>query len=288
MTLLRLNRQLASAFDFTYTNADTPSVSGYGTSVTPTASDAAATTWTQIASAANIASDVYWVTIRVTGGTTAGAAKNHLIDIGIDPAGGTNYGVVVDRFPVGQSATLTSYGMEFSFPWFIPAGATMAARVQGSNATAGTVRVHVFLNGVPTNPGVVLRGSQSEVLGTVTGSLGVSFTPGNSGAEGTWVSLGSTTKRLFWWQIGVQQDNNTVTNLPYHIDVSYGAAGGDNMLLRNIIFMQTGTSEIAWLTNSMQFQRCYRDLPSGTQFWVRGTCSGTAETGFNARLLGVG
>ena len=35
-------------------------------------------------------------------------------------------------------------------------------------------------------------------------------TPGNA-ADGTWTSLGTTSRDLWWWQVGYQIDNTVVT-----------------------------------------------------------------------------
>jgi hypothetical protein len=45
--------------------------------------------------------------------------------------------------------------------------------------------------GDPSNPECVPVGQYSETIGTISGSAGVVFTPGNA-ADGAWTSLGTT------------------------------------------------------------------------------------------------
>jgi hypothetical protein len=172
-----------SSFLWSYSNETAnPSVGGAnGTVVTPGASNAEGA-WTQVASAANIAQDVCWVYLQVSSGSTTTAIKNHLIDLGADSAGGTSYTACVSNMVCGQSNAIgtATHGIEFMFPMCISAGSSVAVRIQGSNATAGTVRVGVKFYGQPSRPEASPIAQFSETIGTITGSAGVAFTPGNA------------------------------------------------------------------------------------------------------------
>lgn len=178
--------------NWTYDNFGATPAVAYGTSVTPGASNAEGS-WTQIASSANIAQDVRGFFLMVHTGNTNSQAKPHLLDIGVDPAGGTSYTAVISNIPCGAGAT--DVGHPFFFPLYIKAGSSVAVRVQGANATAGTVRVAAKFYGHLSNPAAWKQGFFSETIGTVTNSNGTSFTPGNA-ADGSWVSLGTTANRL--------------------------------------------------------------------------------------------
>lgn len=275
---------VGSRFAFEYGNASTPSTTAYGLSVTPGASNAEGA-WTQIASAANIASDVYGFWLYVSNGHTSAAAKNHLIDIGVDPAGGTSYTAIISNLVCGQSAPFDDGGRAWYFPMFIKSGSSVAVRIQGSNATAGTVRVAMDFYGKPSRPESFPVGKFSETIGAITNSNGVSFTPGNSGVEGSWVSLGTTVKNLWWWQLGVQIDNGTLSQLSYYIDLAYGDATNKHLIIENYFITLTGTAEREL---SLLERNCYCEVPAGSTIYVRGTCSGTADSGFNAVAVGVG
>lgn len=251
-----------------------------GTSVVPGASNAEGA-WTQIASSANIAADVLAFKLLVLSGTTTAQAKNHLLDIGVDPAGGTSYTEVISNLACG--ASLSFPGRTYLFPLFIKAGSSVAVRVRGSNATAGTVRVGAKFLGEASRPELVRSGTFSETIGAITGSRGVSFTPGNS-AKGAWASLGTTARAMWWWNLGVQIDNAVITAVVYQLDLAFGDATNKVMIIDDHTIFG-GTSETIV---SGDEPWAYRHVPEGAELWVRGAAGGTAVTGFNAVAVGIG
>src|SRR3989304_3400998 len=60
-----------------------------GVSVTPGASRAEGS-WTA-SGLGTLAQEVYCILVRVSDGNASGVARNHFLDIGVDPAGGTAY-----------------------------------------------------------------------------------------------------------------------------------------------------------------------------------------------------
>lgn len=168
-------------FAWKYTNYDTPSGTP-GASVTPGASNAEGS-WTPVASAANIARDVWTILLWISGGTTSTASKCHLLDIGVDPAGGSSYVAKISNIVCGGSNAGGTGGRFFLFPFRIKAGSSVAVRIQGNASTAGTVYVAIKFLGAPSTPEMTMAGPYSETIGAITGSNGVSFTPGNSGRK---------------------------------------------------------------------------------------------------------
>jgi len=271
-------------FNWKYTNWTTPSSSSAGTSVIPGASNAEGA-WTQIASAANIAQDVYCIWIMVSSGSSSSNQKDHLLDIGVDPAGGTSYTAIINNIVCGQSTPAFNGGKQFVFPIFIKAGSSVAVRVQGSNATAGTVRVSMYFYGQPTNPEAVLVGQYSETVGTITGSAGVAFTPGNA-ADGVWASLGVTTRPCWWWQLCPQVSNGTITAQYTFVDLAYGDGTNMVMIIEGLYMLYNTTSEDQEQPISLIHGFC--DVPAGATLYVRGHCNGAPATGYNAVAVGIG
>lgn len=268
-----------------YTNQDAPSTTP-GTSVTPGAANAEGS-WTEIASAASIAADIYALRLLISGGSSNNASKEHLLDLGIDPAGGTGFAQKIANILCGSSSNAVDSGRQYYFPFFIKAGSSVAVRIQGSNGTPGTVRVMAEFFGNPTQPPLIRAGVYSETIGAITNSSGVGFTPGNTGAEGAWQSLGTTVNPLWWWQLAVGIDQSATTALMYFMDLAYGDAGNKVFILRNHRVHFPGTAE---RTSSLLecSPSCYCDVPAGATLYVRGSCSGTAVTGFNAVAIGIG
>lgn len=258
-----------------------------GTSVTPGASNAEGA-WTQVASAANIANDVYGFYVRVSDGATTGTIKDHLLDIGIDPAGGTSYVPIISNIVCGASGPITAAaGHQFFFPLFIRAGASVAVRVQGVAATAGTVRVGFKCWGRPSRPESAPVGFVAETLGTITNSQGVTFTPGNA-ADGAWTLLGTTTLPLWWWNIGYQVSNTTVTAEYTYIEIGYGD-GTDMVHITEIMHQGTTSEQIGNnLCQHLTWLESFHPVPAGSSIYVRGRCNNAPDTGYNAVAIGIG
>lgn len=276
-----------STWGWMFHNGGTNPSATPGTSVTPGANNAEGTPWTQIASAANIAFGVWGIWLSVSGGNTTGNRKDHLLDIGIDEAGGTNYTPILSNLICGQSQAGSTGCNEWYFPLNIPAGSSVAARVQGSNAAAGTVRVFIMVFGKPSHPEITPRAEVSETIGTITNSAGVTFTPGNA-AGGTWATLGTTTRALWWWQLGVQCSNGTITAQYTWVDLAYGDATNKNLIIRAFPIGFYGTAEIAAQPFAHHLLQGYCHVPAGSTLYVRGRCSTTPTAGYNAVAIGVG
>lgn len=266
-------------FNWQYMKQAAPSLTP-GDALTPVVGSEGA--WVSLATGANVANDVYGVLININDGNTTGTIRDILIDIGVDPAGGTSYTTLITDLIGSQAAAAVAGGRWYYFPIFIRAGSQIAARAQASSVA--TVRVSIQLWGKPTRPDMLSVGTYSATLGG-TAINGTSFTPGNSSAEGAWVSLGTTSAPLWWWQLGVGISNGTTTSLMYHIDLAWGDATNKYMIIENHRLFLPGTAEtIAHIPCLNGF--C--NVPVGGELWVRGSCSGTSVTGFYAKAYGIG
>ena len=276
-----------SKFSFKYDNWGANPSATPGTSVIPGASNAEGA-WTQIASAANIAQDTCLLWLRVSDGFTSAQIKNHLLDVGVDQAGGTAYTAVINNIVCGGASGLSNGGgPEFLLPRHIKAGSSVAVRIQGSNGTAGTVRVGARFYGQPDHPENIPVGQYSETIGTITNSQGVTFTPGNA-ADGTWVSLGTTTRALWWWQIGHQVSASTVTAERTYIEIAYGDATNKHIIMRRMHVGNTTEDVGAILDENMVPWACYHPVPAGAEIWIRGRCQNAPDTGYNGVAIGIG
>lgn len=269
---------------FRYDNWGTNPTTTQGTSVTPGASNAEGS-WTQIASSANIAQEVAALHLRIAAGSTNAAAKPHLLDIGVDPAGGTSYTAVISNIVCGSSPA--GAAVEHFFPLRIPAGASVAVRIQGANATAGTVRVAARFYGQLSGRHRVPVGSFSETIGTITNSDGQSFTPGNA-ADGTWTSLGTTTNPMWWWQLCYQVNNATITVEGCFIDLAYGDGTNYELIQRVYNLGDTSESCNRVSRNNLNWFEGYCPVPAGATLYVRGRCQNAPDTGYSAVAVGIG
>lgn len=274
-------------FSFKYDNWGANPSTSPGTAVTPGATNAEGA-WTQIAAAASITQDIYGFHIRICDGFTSAAIKDHLLDIGVDQAGGTAYTAEVRNLVCGSSAgTATGGGPEFAMPLFIKSGSSVAVRIQGSNGTAGTVRVAMRFYGQPDHPENVPVAQYSETIGTITNSGGVAFTPGNA-ADGTWVSLGTTARALWWWQIGSQVSNSAAGLETTYIEIGVGDATNKTVIMRRIHMSNTTEDSGSLAEENIVPWACYHPVPAGAEIWIRGRCSDAPNTGYNGVAVGFG
>lgn len=272
-------------FQWRYSNHDVPS-STPGTAVTLGTSNAEGS-WVQIASSANIANDVYLFAIAVGSNYSSGYNLNTCLDVGVDPAGGSSYTEVIQNIICGKGSNIIGYGFSwFVFPLFIKAGSSVAVRGSTSHTT-GAPRVPAVFYGRPRNPHLVRAAQYCEGVGAVTNNAGVSFTPGN-GAEGSWASLGTTVRPCWWWQLGIDINNATITVQYTHVDLAVGDGTNYDIIAQNLPLHFGGTTEVATRGGPEYFLGGYWEVPAGATLYVRARCSTAPASGYNARALGFG
>lgn len=270
-----------NSWGFVYTN-QVNGATAPGQTVVPGASNVEGSTWTEIGPDASITTDIHYVTMMVMGGNTSAQSKQHLLDFGWDPAGGTTYVPWFSDLAVGGSNAGIGNGptLNFHFPTKIPAGSAIAFRVQGSNATAGTVRVLASFYGKPSRPELWRPAAYTETLGYTANTLGTSFTPGNAG-WGSWVSLGSPAKKHFWGQLGVQIDNATCGAEGTRCQLGIGDGTNMNIIVDQF-FITNAAEAIGHITPPVP---CFWEIPAGSTLYVRGNCSGAPTSGYNATAV---
>lgn len=245
----------------------------FGTSITP--AENAYGSYTSILSAASITEDCYWIEVNINSNTVSAAARDALVTIGVDSSGGTSY---VDLIPhlLGSNASYhgnNQTGMNYSFPLFIKAGSQLAAKASVNNATVGTLRVSVKLYGAPSRPEAIWHGSAVEAVGVVTAtSKGTDITAGTT-SEGSWTSLGTTTGRCAYWQLGGGINNSATSNFQYHLDIATGDGSNKIPILQDVSFVTT-TSEMCSLFQGPGWM----DVPAGGTIYARAQCSSTGQT----------
>ena len=230
--------------------------------------------------------DVHAIQLLISGGSTTAVAKNHQIEIGYDPANGSSYSAVITGLLCGQSQTGIA-GLHHYFPLYVKGGGSWGVRSMGSHYTAGTLRVQADAFSVPTgmNNSFFRSGTYTETIGSIASTVGVSVTPGNSNAWGSWASLGTTVKDLWFFQLCVQCNNATTTAMAYEWQLAYGDATNKEIIIFNYMLTLPGTAEITQGRLNLQG---YRNVPAGSNLYVRGKTSGTAVTGWNCVAIGCG
>jgi hypothetical protein len=250
-----------------------------GVAVTP--GSGAYGSWVQLFTA--LAYDAYGLWININTNFTSAASRNTILNIGIDVNGGTTYVTIIPDLICGNAGSYTaSGGIFYHFPIFIKKGATIG--VQGNGTVATAFRVFAKLFHQPAGALMLRVGSFCEVIGTA-GNAGTTVTAGTT-AEGAWTSLGTTTQKCWWWQLGVQVVASDVSHnaVLYHIDLAFGDATNKMILNENTMFYTTATEngQLFILDNGVE---C--DVPAGATLYVRAQCSGTVDS-LRIKAYGVG
>lgn len=248
---------------------------------------ASSTDSTDVGVLSALAHDVHYLVIGIGGISSTSANGQCLLDVLIDRAGGTSWSVLIDDLVCGMTAipgnTTIGFGCYYHFPIWIPAGSAIGVHAKTrhtSDITSG--RVIMFAKGNPSRPDMWWCGQNVETLGNGANSQGTNFTPGNSGAAGSWTSIGSTTSgRYGALQFGINGSDATAAAQVYHCEVGVGSQPVPGS---HIVFRTLSTSEVGHHDGMISPIWC--DIPEGSQMQVRGTCNGTAEV-LNACVYGV-
>lgn len=243
--------------------------SANGTSVTPAVGSKGA--WVQLGS--DFTEDAYGLLININTNSASAASRATLVDIGIDPLGGTAYQPVINNLLAGGASAYTLNGLYYYFPLFIPAGASVAARAQSTVVTA--LRVGTFAMQRANAPHTFRRGCFTETYGVTTPPDGTAIVPGTT-SEGAWTQVGTTAQRVWWWQAALQVNAADVSwnAAAIHIDVAVGDATNKDIIIQDML-VTTSSAEAMIngpLTAGVEF-----DTRAGTNVYMRAQHSGTLD-----------
>ena len=250
-----------------------------GTAVTPVVGSKG--NWAVVFAALD--NDTFGLIVQVQNSRTSAANRTYVVDVGIGGAGSEQ---VIIPDVIGSNAVpnngIGGGGLWYYFPIFIPAGTRIAVRAQGNVTTSCRVIVKAMQQ--PANPSMVKTCGHVEKIG-LTGITGTSVTSGTT-SEGSWTLLGTTSRDLWWWQLGVQVPvADTVHVLAVsHWDVAVGNGTNFQMIMQDVIF-QTSTTEEAG--KPLHVLGCEAFVPSGASIYVRAQADVTPDP-FEAAVYGAG
>jgi hypothetical protein len=271
---------------FTYDNFGANPAATFGTSITAGAANAEGS-WGSVATGTNLSRDIEGLYIQIHSCSAATNVRPLSVDVGVDPAGGTTYTEKISNLNGGFSGVPGGTGIAaYYFPLSIKRGSQVAVR-GSTNFTGITARVACKFYGA--QPELMRpKGMYCETLGAgATGVYGTVFTPGNA-ADGSWVSLGTTTRDHWWWQLGYNVYNTVITAEHTYIDLAYGDANNKRIIKRLVHFATTSEVVGAVMANHLLWEECYFPVPRGTEIFVRGRCANAPDTGYRAIAYGMG
>jgi hypothetical protein len=243
----------------------TPSTTQVGTSLTTGATPNVKTAYTQLFAATTY--DVYGFWFYYSGSTLSANITNFLLDIAIG-AGGSEQ-VILPDYQVGWAGVATTGMTGLFIPLFIPRGTRISMRAQSSLAN-DNVRILLFLNRGASGYIGQLFTNCDTYGANLANSGGTAHTAGNSGAESTPATIGTTTRPYGAVSLSVNGTTGTTTAVAYHWELMIG-----------------GTTQGEWHTVNTTAESVYGpfpqtpmyiSIPASTALQIRGECSGTAQS----------
>lgn len=288
MTLLSTNLPFHG---FRVTNLPSTPGSSLGTTLTAGGSTHTLGSWVELLSAASMTQDIVGLYLNANTLAAAGATNRiAAMEIGIDPAGGTSYTTLIPGIVVGNAASNlvgTGIGRLFYFPIRIPAGASVAGRMQAGVAST-TISALVIGYGQSSNPTGFFVGQYAEAIGYQSaGSQGVNFVPGN-GAWGSWVSVGTAVNPLRWLQFGMGSTDTSMTAIYAHVEVAYGDTTNKHKVADISIAHTTGEVQGDSLMGNLIPGNAMCPVPAGAEFFVRGWSSAAVDNNYSMSIVGIG
>lgn len=259
----------------------------YGATVTP--AENAYGSYATVLAGGSVTDDAFGIFVFIHGIGVATLAKDALVTIGVDPAGGTSFTDLIPDLIASSAGAIDTVsagaGIMYWFPLKIKAGSTIGAKASVNNATVGTAQVAVILQCRPSHPHLVRAGTFVRAFGiTAATSKGTAITTGTT-SDGTYVQMGSALAEPLWFfQAALARNDNAMGYAQVAIDLAIGSSTSVN---RQIIFDQ-----MVWTTTSeminAQYNGVFANGAVGDLLFVRGQTSGTGTTNWSAAAYGVG
>jgi hypothetical protein len=251
-----------------------------GTSLTPSITNAYGTP----GALGTLNFDSYGIMININSNAATNSIRRAAVKIiadGVD--------IITELIAGGASQFYIGGGFFYFFPIFLPAGTVVTAAARGNNSTPFFVGATYFQK--PLNPSQIRMGTYTEQLGVTVGTGtvgGIGITPGTTN-EGAWTLIGQTTKRLWWWQVGMQLNDSSTSNSSVFVDVAVGDTNvvGDpkDTIIENLLIGVT-TSEAfnsPQLTAGVEYY-----VPAGKYIFARAQNSVANDAGYDVGVYGCG
>lgn len=225
---------------------------------------------TQVFSA--LAHDVEHVRVGFSHLSIAATNRSTLVDIMIDPAGGTNWSVLIPDLAVGLNTAILYSGQAYpagvpvwlEFPLWIPAGASIGIRGQTAHMGPYYARTYMQLRGGNRNPGAWWCGQRVTALGiNAATSRGTVITPVVQPNFSDWSDIGAALDSdVGAVQMLIQGEGDSIAvNSTYFGQMGAGGVAIGQTVVRAYSAEETGFSFPQGLV--------YSNVPAGTQLQVR-------------------
>lgn len=229
------------------------------------------------------ATETQRVHVVMSGNGGSGTCNNVIVKLGIDYAGGTSYTDLTPGLICGSAGAVFASGragVGYMFPLCIPAGAAIAAAAYGSSTVPIDCLVTLTTGAMqPMQAGRVI-----EAIGLASNYVGTAVTAGTT-SEGAWTSLGTTSRDLWAWELGMQV-NSSDTNWGgshWSFDLAWGDASNKHIILEEV-FASFNSAESMY----KQAHPSLAVVPAGATIYARAQQSAAVNDPVVVTAYGVG
>jgi len=258
-----------------------------GTLITPNQNDIATATWVSVLAAGSVTDIVRRLVVNANTIAVSAAARDGLVEVGFDPAGGSTYTHLAYLLmgPAAQHAGGAG-GVTHDILCHIPASSTIGIRGSVNSATLTGFRASVTAYGMPSPSHLFRPARQIQDIGIATASSGgVAVTAGEA-ANGAWTSIGTLDFNTFAWEFGVGINASAMSANGYDVDIGVGDAAGSN--IRTVIRRGQVYSTAAEATTKAGHLTIGR-AKAGETVWARvQTGSSATPGGINVAVTAMG
>lgn len=269
-----------------YSTADgTRPTTGMGAAVTPAQN--AYGSYVTLISGASLTVDCLLLDICINNVGISTAARDCIVSLGVDPAGGTSFIGIADLVAGPASGYVSSNvgqgGTMYRFPIWIKAGSSIGVAAAVNSATLTAINVFCRVRGAPSTPQHLYVGTYIDQFGvSVATSAGAAFTPGTT-SEGAWTSLGTLTRPANAFEVGIGVNDSTMTSAALDVDVGIGDSSHRKIAIANL---PIATSAIETVTKPTALE--YAQGAIGDQVWIRAQSSGALDSAYSAAIYAIG
>lgn len=230
--------------------------------------------------------DVEFMVISIGGTAVSGAACRVLVDILVDPAGGSSYTPLINDLLGGFTSSADAAGQNctYYFPIWIKAGTQIGVRARTQHTSAiATGRVSIAVMGQPSRPDMWWCGQAVESLGiNASTSSGTDVTMALAGTWGSWTAIGTTTRRYGALQMGLDGSDASPSTMGGQWQIGVGSAQYPGTHTMHHSLSSTGPT---MTRDGVGPLNC--DIPAGTALQVRASASNVPTETLCCALYGV-
>lgn len=274
-----------------YSSPDgTRPATAFGTAITP--GNNAYGSYATLISGANLTFDCLDLTVVVNNVFISTNARDCIVSLGIDPAGGTSYTSIADLvcgpasgYQFGSDGMI---GTAFRFPLWLRSGTSIGVAASVNSSLLFNLNAFCKVRGLPSMPHALWVGSYIDQYGvSVATSAGTAFTPGGV-SEGVYTQIGTLSRPAYAFEFGMGVNDATMSQSNLDVDVAIGATGDTSTANKLIVIPNATVSTSALESISKPYAVEYGNGATGAGLYLRAQLGGTIDSNYSVAIYAIG